>query len=359
MVFKNERVLVVEDDPLVGALFEELLPEHDLVPVLVTSTEEALELMTTAQFDLVLADKNLPGRSGIDLLHEVRQLYPDVNVIIMTAYADMQSVLAAINEGAYDYLTKPFDSLEEVIAKVRRALDKRRMTLENRRLIEYLTVANEQIEEMNRELEQKVRERTAQLEEANRKLEALTLTDDVTGLFNQRFLFQRLEEEFLRERRYRDGLAVVMVDLDGFKRVNDEHDHLFGSRVLRRVGGILTSGVRGTDYVVRYGGDEFVVILPHTDLENAALVAERLRHRIQTTDTGDGADEQTAGGPELYPAPFWLTASVGVAALGQCTADSPKSLLRAADKALYAAKRDGRNRVCVVIGDDAIRTLSP
>jgi len=176
--------------------------------------------------------------------------------------------------------------------------------------------------------------------ERTEQLERLTLTDDVTGLFNQRFLFRRLDEEYERARRYEHPLAVMMLDIDYFKSINDNHDHIFGSRVLRRVGGLLREAVRDVDIVVRYGGDEFTIILPETPLGGAILVAERLRARVEVAEVGDEGD------------PYRLTLSVGVAAVGDSTADSGQSLLRAADRALYGAKEAGRNRTYVARGDE-------
>lgn len=340
------RVLVVEDDVHVGSLFSVLLKSQNIAHDLAESAEQGIEAMQQRPYDLFLVDKNLPGKSGIDFLRCVKDTMPDVDVILMTAYADMQSVLAALDAGVYDYLVKPFPSIDDVIKKVNRALEKRRILLENRHLVRYLTQANTQIEDMNRHLEAQVADRTRELQEANTRLEQLTLTDDVTGLYNQRFLYTRLEEEFHRSQRYNQDLSVMMLDLDKFKHVNDTHDHLFGSRVLRRVGELLRRSTRDTDMVIRYGGDEFVVLLPHTRLADAVAVGERVRQLISNTNVGDPEDAYTA------------TVSVGVASLGECGATTPRELLRCADQALYQAKANGRNCIAAMNGKHVVAVVA-
>lgn len=329
----NRNILVVEDDPAVADLFQQFLPRHGYVPHLVSTAEDALSALESREYGLVLADKNLPGMDGIELVQRIKARDPALDVIVMTAYADMESMLAAVRVGVYDYLIKPFDSLDEVAQKISRAIEKRHVVLENKQLVEYLQQANEQIDAMNRELERQVRERTAQLEDANRRLAELTITDDVTALYNQRFLYRRLEEEFERARRYGNPLSVMMLDLDHFKSVNDAHDHLFGSQVLRRVGEIFRFGVRAVDVLVRYGGDEFLVLMPNTPAHEAVPLAERLRKMLEEQDVGDGLRS------------YKVTVSIGIAELGACGAESSQVLLRAADNAMYLAKHRGRNQV--------------
>lgn len=332
----SARILVIEDDPMVLALFRELLPTQGYSGSFAANGQEATTILASQAFDLIISDKNLPDASGIELLKGAKESNPDTETILMTAYADTISVLTAFESGVYDCLVKPFESLDDVMAKIARALDRRHITLENRRLIDCLTRANSQIEAMNRELEAQVAERTRQLTEANEQLKHLSLTDDVTGLYNQRFLYQRVDEEFRRAARYDEALSVIMIDVDHFKEVNDHHDHLFGSRVLREIGQILLQGVRGVDFVIRYGGDEFIILLPHTNLADAVAVGERLRSRIEKVDFGDSSGT------------CHLTISLGVGSRLESDIDSARSLLRAADMALYLAKSNGRNRLAII-----------
>ncbi len=336
------RILVVEDDRIVASVFNDLLARHSFDADVVGDAEQGLELLAQKPYDLVLSDIVLPGLSGVDLARRAKEIAPDVDVILMTAYANMETAVQAIRAGVYDYLIKPFDDINDVLLKIERALEKRRILIENRRLIGYLRQANQQIEGMNRDLERQVTERTAELEDANQRLAQLTVTDDVTGLYNQRFLHGRLEEEYLRATRYGEGLSVIMIDIDYFKRVNDTHDHMFGSRVLKRLGKMVRAKLRNTDMLIRYGGDEFVALLPHTRLREAIAVAERLRGAVEQTELGEAEDA------------YRVTISLGVAAVGECTASSGETLLIAADKALYFAKARGRNRVAVMHGKRAV-----
>jgi len=333
------RILVIEDDPLVADLFRELLPAQSYLADVVGDAETGLEHCARQHYDLVISDKNLPGLSGIDLLKRVKAIDSDIDVIIMTAYPDMQSVLAALEAGVYDYLAKPFESIDEVMAKIARALDKRRIVVENRRLVDYLTQANAQIEGMNRGLEAEVHKRTAELKEANARLEQLSLTDDVTGLYNQRFLYGRLGEELLRARRYGEDLSILMLDVDAFKNVNDSHDHQYGSLVLRQLGDVFRKTVRATDFVVRYGGDEFVVLMPRTRLADALHLGERLRAATEAATFGVEGDVCK------------VTISIGAAARRESASEDAATLLRAADKAMYQAKAGGRNRLAVMQGE--------
>jgi diguanylate cyclase (GGDEF)-like protein len=171
--------------------------------------------------------------------------------------------------------------------------------------------------------------------------ERLSQTDDLTKLHNARYLRQYLSNEIRRARRYGSSVSALFFDLDDFKRVNDAHGHLVGSHVLMEMAAVILSSVRDTDSVARYGGDEFVVILPETSLQPAALVAERIRATIER--------HAFTGGRRLR---LMLTASFGVAVFPQ-HASSPQQLIACADSAMYEAKAASKN--CVRFSNDAPR----
>jgi diguanylate cyclase (GGDEF)-like protein len=176
-------------------------------------------------------------------------------------------------------------------------------------------------------------------------LEQESITDHLTGLHNRRYLERRLDEEFQRARRYAQPLAVLMIDIDRFKLINDVHGHPAGDTVLQQVGALCLGTARSTDIVARYGGDELVVVAPSTAPAQALVLAERLRRAIEAEIK---VLEYTSSGP----LPLNATISIGVAALSSGV-DGPKSLLQAADAALYRAKSEGRNRVSLDLGSRA------
>ena len=171
------------------------------------------------------------------------------------------------------------------------------------------------------------------LDKANSRLAELSRSDSLTGLYNRRHWQERLDEELLRLRRRPSPMSLLMFDLDHFKRVNDEHGHQAGDQVLRKVGELVRATLRRTDVAGRYGGEEFAVLLPETDLEGALLVAERLREAAETTPVATAENH------------IRFTISAGVAEWHP-DIDSSEALVAAADRALYEAKHGGRNRVC-------------
>ena len=253
--------------------------------------------------DLVLCDLVMPGFDGLKFLglKASRKELEQIPVIILTAEDDLDRKAEILERGASDYVTKPFHE-KELLARVR--------------------------------IHTKLKLLQDQLLEKNAQLEALSVTDVLTGLANRRRLMTRLDEEVQRARRYKTPLSVVMIDIDHFKLVNDTYGHAMGDEVLRNIGAMLKASVRTTDLAARYGGEELTLVLPHTDIPAAIQVAENLRQKF--------ADMVH----ELDGASLQKTISMGVAARdGQSEIPHAEDLLKHADEALYRAKQSGRNRV--------------
>src|SRR5262249_19006329 len=245
----------------------------------------------------------------------------------------LDAVVAAISRaGLNRYIPKPWEEPDLRLA-VENLLRQYRLDRQNHELMEDLAVRNSELERLNHSLEQAVGRRTRELAEANARLAQLAVTDGLTSLYNHRHFHERLALEVERSGRNGLPLALFMIDVDHFKKYNDENGHPAGDEVLRQLARLLADGRRVNDFVARYGGEEFAVVLVDTPKLIAYQLAEKLRERVSE---------------HAFPAPRGetgaLTVSVGIAAIPDDAAD-PEGLVRAADAALYRAKGAGRNRV--------------
>ncbi len=291
------KLLIVEDCPDTLRVAAARLKKENLDIICAKDGREGLHKVSKENPDLVLLDIDLPDMSGFDVCRELKS-NPQTNlvpVIFLTASTGARDKVKGLDLGAVDYVTKPFDPFE-LRARVRAAL------------------------------------RTKRLQDM---LVAKASIDPLTGLANRRAFDKHLDEQWEQARRHEDNLALIMSDIDLFKKVNDTHGHGIGDLVLRYVADVLRAGCRKYDTPARYGGEEFAVICARENSEGAAALAERLRQRLRNTpcDTDKGIIE--------------ITMSFGVADANDC--DSPKSLAEAADDAVYAAKEAGRD--CVKSAD--------
>jgi diguanylate cyclase (GGDEF)-like protein len=346
MTTKEHIICVDDEEGILNALRQQLgvrFGEECEISV-AQSAKDALELVDELKRDneplaVVIADQIMPGMKGVELLEEVNRRSPGTTKILLTGQAGLDAVVAAINRaGLNRYIPKPWDE-PDLRLTVEGLLRTYRLHRENGMLVEHLKNKNSELEQLNQDLDHKVRERTQELEAANQRLSQLAITDGLTGLFNHRFLHERLALEVERSLRTQVPLGMLMIDVDHFKVYNDKHGHPAGDEVLRTVGRLLTEERRANDVVARYGGEEFAVLLGGVDKAQAALLGEKLRARIASHPFKHGADQP--GGK--------LTISIGVAV---CPNDSvtAEGLLHAADVALYAAKKGGRDRVVEASG---------
>ncbi len=303
------------------------------------SAHDALELMDELQREgedlaVVIADQIMPGMKGVEFLEEVNRRSPQTTKILLTGQAGLDAVVSAINRAALNhYIPKPWDEPDLRLA-VEGLLKQYKLSMENGQLVEDLKSKNQELGALNQSLESKVVERTRELAEANTRLAQLAVTDGLTGLYNHRHFHERLALEAERSARSGLPLALLMIDVDHFKKYNDRHGHPAGDEVLRGVARLLSEGRRANDLVARYGGEEFAVVLVDTPKLVAAQVAEKLRQRIEQFPFLH-RDTQPGGR---------VTVSIGVAALPDDAADA-EALVRTADASLYRAKSGGRNAV--------------
>jgi diguanylate cyclase (GGDEF)-like protein len=345
------RVLLVDDDPeILRMLSDYLKRQFELVTAV--DGAQALEVVQREQIDAIVADHMMPGLTGIQLLEKAAELKPDVVRVLLTASERIDELRDAINKArVHRFLNKPVRLLElrEVLAG---ALRERALETENRRLVDELHSKNallmkalSEVQDHERKLQHQVEEATSSLRAANAELEKLALRDGLTGLYNHRYFQEALTAELARGARYGNPVGLVFLDVDHFKNYNDKLGHPAGDELLRQLARILTDTgdlpelrFRGriTDIAARYGGEEFVVLLPQTNKAGAIIRAQRLRESI---DAFPFVDQHVQPGGSL-------TVSVGVAAFPD-DAMVKDALISAADRALYAAKHAGRNRVRV------------
>ena len=219
---KDRRILIIDDDPDSLSIIAEALRWDGFIVQTAISGHEGLDLIQRWNPDLILLDVNMPGMNGIETLKDLRQKELYVSVMFISGNTSTEHVVEGLDSGADDYIPKPFDPLE-LLARVRTQL--------------------------------RIKDLNDQLRLANGRLKELVDTDDLTGLFNMRSVYQRVEAEILRSRRFSRQVCVVMLDMDFFKTVNDGHDHLFGSFVLSEVGAVIRRSIRNIDLGARYGGD--------------------------------------------------------------------------------------------------------
>lgn len=303
------RVLVVDDLPDNVEILRARLESRGYAVATASNGEEALASVHSSPPHVILCDVMMPGIDGYEVSRRIKQdeSLPFIPIILVTALGETEHIVQGLNTGADDYIAKPYH-FQELEARVRAML---------------------RIKRLQDELDQKNRE----LEIVNKRLKKLSITDGLTELFNHRHVHELLHEEFERSRRSQEPLAVVMIDLDRFKAVNDTWGHPTGDVVLFETARILKETAREIDMVGRYGGEEFIAILPNTDEAEGARFAERVRSAVEAHVYRDEATE------------IRMTCSSGVASFPWDDVQTPEELLKFADEALYVAKESGRNRV--------------
>lgn len=337
------QILLVEDDPDTGALIKETLEDHFGVGC-VTRCETCAQVTNAnlEHVDIVLSDMNLPDGSGLIVLSNLLKRRPDLPIVLVTGEGILENALRAIRSGAYDYIVKAGDYLWSLPLVVEKNLAIWRTKKENQSLHEQLT----------RTLDE-VRVKNEQLEIAVHQLETMALTDPLTGLANRRAFNESLERCFHEAERYGHDLACLMIDLDGFKPLNDTLGHPRGDQLLITVGKVLQANSRKSDICGRFGGDEFVVLLPQTDEETARTVARRIHEQFLTSADLLFADTPIAGRVGM---------SMGLACLQTSRTASSEQLIAHADHALYKSKQSGRGRLTLYrppVADNASAPATP
>jgi two-component system cell cycle response regulator len=303
-IHQDSHLLSIEDSNRDFEKIHDLLKDNDKIKLSRALTiEEAMEMLKQETFDLIILDYLLPDGNGIDFLKILKKKEIEIPVVVNTVYGDEIIASQLIKEGAYDYITKKNINKKSLYRSINNALEKFRLKKE--------------------------------IKKAWEKMAKMATKDKLTGLYNRRYFLEILEREVDRARRYENRLVFCMIDLDHFKIINDTYGHLAGDMVLSEIGKILIQRIRLGDLACRYEGDEFAVILPSTDTQQAELVCERLRKVISEHPF------------EYQSSQFKITISVGVAVFNGHADQSPVNLFEKADQALYQAKNSGGNKVAV------------
>lgn len=323
---RGPRVLIVEDDPDQRELICESLRMHftDRLDTEITGVGTGTECLSRqlSDFDIILLDYNLPDISGIDLLERIAGTC-DVPVVFVTCNSNIAAATEAIRRGAQDYIVKLGDYLFALPIVVEKNIRLHTLKQENTRLQTELTTAME-----------KLRLKNIALEQSMRRLRTMAATDHLTGLSNRRIFAKILDRCYNEAVRYKFELTCLMCDLDCYKAVNDTLGHQVGDKILVAAAEVIRANLRSSDYAARYGGDEFVILLPHTSLEMAASVGERICKQVEPATS-----RQTQIG-------MGVTLSIGISSLETDRPASADVLVVMADRALYTAKDRGKN--CIV-----------
>lgn len=474
-------ILVVDDEESICSILKETLESEGYNVTTTLSAEEALTYLQNELPHIVMTDIRLPAMNGVDLAMNIKEISEDIEVIIMTSHASLDTATQAIKVGVYDYINKPFNDLNEVKTLILRVIDKIYLRFENKHLLKELKKKNEEIMQTNQEvlaineeialiykfskelsdildpneiintflkylsnlfnnnlcfflkflnskasfsltniysfseanknlienklnigfaikpenifnilngsnhdpqiisfiskifnsnsfigtpliirnypiglaiilnielhseretsiLKQFVNQIELSYDKAllHQKIKELAIKDGLTGLFNRRHFQEKLNLEFNRSRRLKHALSLIFFDIDHFKKYNDINGHPMGDKLLKDISLILKKSFRSSDIVCRYGGEEFCIIMPHTNIEGALIKAERLRILIEKTEFIN--QKAQPGGN--------LTISLGISEAPLHASDAEK-LLKLADDALYGSKNTGRNKTTV------------
>jgi diguanylate cyclase (GGDEF)-like protein len=303
LVDQLRKILLIDDEPVMVEILTLQVARFRRGPFVLeyaSNYDDGLRRLLRGDYALCLLDYNLGPRNGLDLLREAKAARCPTPVILLTGSNRAEADLAAMDSGAADFLEKSELTLHGLERAVFYALE---------------------------------------MAAAMARLEDLATRDNLTGVKNRREFDRRLQEEWARSQRFQRPLAVMMLDLDHFKAVNDTHGHLVGDAVLRHAAAVMEGQIRQADCLARYGGDEFALILVETDRRQALAAGLRLQAQLAASPC-----------PAVGPSPGRpIAISGGIAAWPEDAAALP-DLVAAADAALYEAKRQGRNRVVAAGG---------
>ena len=299
--FKGMKVLIVDDTPANIDILARFLKQNGLDLSVAPDAEIALKVIAKNKPDLILLDVMMPGIDGYQLCEKLKSddLTKGIPIIFITAKSEVEDLVKGFDVGGVDYIIKPFQQ-KEVVARVKNQLTTVKLIHEKNKLIE--------------------------------ELDSISRIDPLTGVSNRRDMMEVLENEQFRYERYEKVFCLLMFDIDFFKKVNDQYGHDMGDFVLKKVSAVLKKKCRKVDFLARWGGEEFLIVLPETSLAGGERAAESMRKAIESEKIKFNDHEIS------------VTMSIGVACQNEKEMKL-EELLKVADERLYKAKDSGRNRV--------------
>ena len=309
------RILVIEDSPSQAREITEVLNNMGYDVVWADGGIKGLSMARKEVPDIILLDVVMPDMDGYTVCRwlKLNEETKEIPIIMLTVKSDISDKVEGLEIGANDYLPKPFNE-RELEARI------------------YATLRT-------KSLQNELRKRNEELQELLHKVEVMALTDPLTGLYNRRRFYESLKREFATSKRYKHPLTCIMMDIDYFKKINDEYGHMTGDEVLKGLSDLISATVREVDIVSRFGGEEFTVLLPHTTIDKSLIGAERLMDKIRKkTFKREGAK-------------FKITVSMGISSIDDIKDGNEDDLIRFADIAMYKAKENGRDRIEVFSGE--------
>ena len=297
---EEAQIMVVDDEKNIVEFITTALQNHGYKVTGCTDPEQAIETIKKVVYDLVITDLNMPKISGVEFVKRVKKISPKTDLVVMTGFPSVETAVECMKNGASDYLAKPLD-LEYLYIIVEKSLYKRA-------------------------LEKRAAEREY--------FEQISRVDGLTGLYNHKFFHELLNAEISRSDRYKYNFSLIMIDIDDFKEINDHCGHQSGDSILKEIASIFKSLARKTDSAVRYGGEEFAIILSQTAKEHGRVLADRIVKGVATTKFKDISHNKT------------VTVSAGLSGYPD-DARTPEFLIKKADEALYQAKNMGKNTLHV------------
>jgi len=303
---KKYRILVVDDEVDIRSSLSDYLESEGFNVLSAENGKQALSVFNDNTIDLVISDLVMPELDGIGLVKKIRKIDEGVPVIIMTAFSTVEYSVEAMKAGAFDFISKPFD-FKRVLFVIEKALETRRLRKLAKRSDYYKRLSD---------------------------------IDGLTEIYNHRFIKQLVDREIKRHIRYSGTLCVLMIDIDDFKSVNDVYGHPTGDVVLIKVADMIKKSIRGCDILSRYGGEEFLVALPVTPINDAKNVADRIVKSFNANLFDIGKDKE----------PIKITVTIGISAYPD-NSGNKEELIENADRALYQGKNKGKNQVVLYNAD--------